>query len=168
MPDQFTNIFDIACSESAANTLTFVKMSQGVDIFNKVGWVVSRLDYYIGSLVAAEFNGDADSLDWALCVSNSITTLNDLANPAILDFHRLQRIDFGTAAAAWYMIQPFVVDFSSLPGGGLIIPPSPLYLGVKGTGLVSANSVAVRGYFTQIELKADQYIELVEARRIIT
>jgi len=55
-----------------------------------------------------------------------------------------------------------------MPGGGLIVPPNPLYLGIKGTGLAAAQAVSCRFWYTTIELTPDEYWELVEARRIIS
>jgi len=169
--DMFANIASIQCDESAANTLTFKKLETGMSIMDKVAWVISRVEYYINHLEAAYFNTDTDSLFMALTVSNTINTLISGRieyDPAVLHGIAIQRLDIGAAASGFLEVRPLVFDFSTLPGGGLIAPPNPLYLAVQGVGLATAETVWARLYYTNLELTTDQYWELIESRRIIS
>lgn len=165
--DLFANQAVITCTESAANTLTFKKLETGISLFEKLAWIIHRIDYYISNRLAAEFNGDGDSLAFALTTTDQLTSLA-LSNAAVLDWMEWMRADYGTAAAMVPAVSPITKDFASLPGGGLIVPPNPLYLGVKGTGLVAADTVTVKFYYTNRALSPDEYWELVESRRIIS
>jgi hypothetical protein len=63
---------------------------------------------------------------------------------------------------------PFVKDYSNLPGGGLIVPSVNLYLAALGTSLGVAIYARSTLFFTYLQLKADDYWELVEATRALS
>jgi hypothetical protein len=164
--DVYANMAIATVTESAANTLTYKKIETGISFDRQVAWVINRLEYSMGSLLAANFNGDGDALEMGLAISNSWATIT-LSELAIIDYASIQRADFGAAASMVHIRQPFQKDFSSLPGGGLIIAPSPLYFWAKGTGLVAATNDAVRIYYTLLELDGAAALELFQARRAI-
>ncbi|GAH07378.1 unnamed protein product, partial [marine sediment metagenome] len=74
---------------------------------------------------------------------------------------------FGTAGTALILRKPFTKDFSSLPGGGILVPPNPIYIFAKGNALGSARTVTCRIFYTVRILKAEDFWELVELRRMI-
>lgn len=169
--EKFANMFSISLVESAANTLTYKKLESGFSLFEKKAWLIHRLEYFNLSLAAAVFNGTGDQVTVALTVANTLAAINTAAayaDPTMLDIMNVYRQDLGTAASGFFLETPYVKDFSQLPGGGLIVPPSPLYGAIQGSGLASAASCLIRGYFTVLELKPDEYWELVEARRVIS
>jgi hypothetical protein len=165
--DQFANYAIVSVTESAANTLTFKKLETGISLTEKVAWIVNRVEYIIGSMVAAQFDANQDKQLFGLSISNSfaIPALDEIT---IVDFNFIQRRDFGAAANVVWTEGPMVKDFSSLPGGGIIIPPSPLYLYTVGTSLVAASTVVARIHYTLRTLAIDEYWELVEARRVLS
>lgn len=165
--DQFANYAIVSVTESAPNTLTFKKLETGISLTEKVAWIINRVEYILGSMVAAQFNADADKQLFGLSLSNafSIPALDEIS---IIDFNFVQRRDFGAAANAIWTEGPYVKDFSSLPGGGIIVPPSPLYLYSVGTSLVGASNVVARIHYTLRTLAVDEYWELVEARRVLS
>ena len=165
---EFTNIAHIIVTESAANTLTFKKLETGISINQKVGWLVHKLEYYFQGvlLTGTTFDGTNDTFAGALCGSNSFTDIDDQSNPAILDLMYLRRLDAGVATSMIVVSWPLIKDFSMLPGGGLLIPPSPLYLAAKGTGLAAAATLRVRIYYSPIDLKTEDYWQLLEMYRL--
>ncbi len=165
--DQFANMGLISCVESAANTLTFKKLETGIAMFEKVAWVINRIEYYITNTLASQFNGDGDSIAFALTATDQMTSM-ELSNAAVIDWNEVLRQDWGTAGNADLYIKPIVKDFNQMPGGGIIVTPNPIYLGVKGTGLVAVATVKARFWYSTLEMAPDQYWELVEARRIIS
>lgn len=167
--DVFSNIATISIVESAANTITFKKLETGIPLFEKVAWVISRLELMFNPLAAAMV-ADADAVLFALTVSNTIASLasgKTQTEPAVLYGGRIIRNDFGAAATGYLSYQPYILDFSTMPGGGLLTPPSPLYGAVEGASMQAAITLYMRLYYTQIQLTPDQYWELVEARRYI-
>jgi hypothetical protein len=165
--DQFANYAILSVTESAANTLTFKKLETGISLNEKVAWVINRVEYFVSGLTAAVFNGDTDNLSFGLAVSNTFATAS-LTEPTIIDLNNIMRLDFGTAAVAMLYSKPQVKDFSAMPGGGIIVPPVPIYAFAVGSGLVSATSVISRIFYTLLPLAVDQYWELVEARRVLS
>jgi len=153
-------------TESAANTLTFKKLETGISLFDKVAWVINRLEYYLNPS-ATIFNTTDDILLVGLTVANNITSLS-LTDPNVLDFVALSRQDIGTAASGMYFMKPYTRDFSGMPGGGLITTPNPIYGAAVGTGLASATTSVIKIFYTVLELKTEEYWELVEARRIVS
>lgn len=164
--DSYPNKFYGSCAESAANTLTFTEIQTNVSIMEKVAWVLHRLEWFIdatawGALVATD-----DRISAALCSTNSLTELS-LGDAGVIDF-----ADFGikllSSVGFQITLGPNATrDFTSLPGGGLLIAPRPLYVAVQGVSLAAAQTVRVRGYYTQKVLSADEYIELVDFYRIV-
>lgn len=156
----------IEVTESAANTLTMEKLETGLSIYDKVGWVLNRVEYRLGSGVPALFNASGDYLQMALVMSNQLTALND-NDPAIYTNLMLYRVDIGAAASGSIMTNVYAQDFAALPGGGLLILPNPLYLAVKGTGLTGASSVVARIYYTPMEMADQDFTNLIQARQLL-
>lgn len=168
--DQFANLATITITESGANTLTYKKLETGISLTEKVAWVISKLEYfYTGDW--SNFAQAGDSLYAGLSVYNGITTFATAAaivDPTLLDMFRLSRGDFGTAASGTILDHMVRKDFSNMPGGGIIVPPVPLYGWAQGVALTSAVTMVIKAYYTLLELSPDQYWQLVEARRVIS
>lgn len=167
--DKFANMATISVVESAANTLTFKKLETGISLSEKVAWVIHRIHYTVASLEAAVFNGDTDTLFFGIGVNNTWSGTPAIDEPTIIDYNAVSRLDFGAAASGGLVkARPWIErDFMGLPGGGLIVPPVPLFLYAKGNGLVSAETVTCRIWYTLLQLSTEDYWELVEARRVI-
>lgn len=159
--DMYANVLYDEVTESAANTLTFESIDVGLNIFDKVGMKLSRLEYsnFFGNLAA-----DADVIRFGLSQSNSWTTPTP-AESSVIDFNQFTVAAYGTAGNALIHEQPYVKDFSTLPGGGLLIAPKPLYLFAVGSNLSAASNVRIRMFFTIVTLKPEEYFELLEARQ---
>lgn len=164
--DEFSNFAIIAVTESAINTLTYKKLETGISLNEKVAWIISRLEYFFSPFSATTFNAANDDLSYGLSVSNQLAAVN-LQETSIIDFNYISRDDLGAAASGFYHMQPFVKDFASLPGGGIIVPPVPIYAFAKGSGLTAAATVYVKLFYTLLNLSVDQYWQLVEARRVL-
>lgn len=165
--DQFANFAIITVTESAANTLTFKKLETGISIQDKVAWIVNRVEFLVEEFNATVFNATGDFALFGLSVSNSFSNVA-VSEVSILDYNRVSRIDLGAAASGFFKYEPFVKDFSSMPSGGLLVPPTPLYLFAQGESLTAALRVTCRLYYTTLSLSVDQYWELVEARRALS
>jgi len=163
--EKFSNVAYIQVEESAANTLTFKKLETGIAPFEKRAWLISRIEYFFASS-STNFAADNDRLQIGISASNSFTAV-DLGENAILDLYDYKRIDLGAAASGMFQTWPAVKDLSTIPGGGLLAPPNPLYLFAKGSSLPNAMTVDCRFYYTSFDLKADEFWELVEMRRMV-
>lgn len=157
-------IFNV--SETGANTLTFEKLETGLSVYDKIGWVVQRLEFTPSEALASFMNSSGDAQIAALTMTNSMANLS-IENPAILARHEFIRWDFGTAAAGALYSLPFVYDYSTMSGGGILVLPSPLYLGVVGSGLTAASTISLKMFFKAIELSDQDYFNLVQARQLL-
>ena len=165
--DQFANFAILTTVESAANTLTFKKLETGISLNEKVAWVIARIEYFLSPITATQFAQTDDMISFGLSVSSAFSVVT-LAETTILDLNTLSRLDTGTAANSSWFPRPFIKDFSSLPAGGIIVPPTPLYGYVQGTGLAAVATSVARIFYTLRTLKVEDYWELVEARRVLS
>jgi len=164
--DTFANIACVNVVESAANTQTSVKYSFPFSIMDKMAIIVNRIEYWWEGFGA--LNSTDDRSIAALVAAATIVNLDTQSDPLIIDSSRMARLDFGAAASGNFFFQPFIKDFSSLPGGGIIMAPSPLYGMVKGTGCGAVTGCQIKLFYTYMELNTDEYWQLVESRRIIS
>lgn len=165
--DKFSNIAFLRCQESAVDTLTFAQLAMANNLSDqKAALIINRAEMTFTNLGSLNSNGDM--VDAALCLSDRVTPLYDLSQPEILFYFRVQRWDMGAAASAALYEYPLIRDFTELPGGGLLVPADRLYLGIKSTGAASVDAAELRIYYTVMQLKTEDYWELVEARRVMT
>ena len=162
--DSFANFAIITVTESAANTLTFKKLETGISITEKVAWIINRIEFMVEELNSTIFNGTGDFVLFGLSVANSFSNVA-VSEVSIIDYNRVSRIDIGAAASGFFKYEPYVKDYSAMPSGGILVPPTPLYLYAQGESLTAATRVTARLYYTTLNLSVDQYWELVEARR---
>ena len=116
----------------------------------------------------SRLNSGDDRTVVGLSTSSAVTNINDQSDPQIIDSARFTRVDFGAAASGFLLHQPLIKDFSSLPGGGILCAPSPLYGIIQSVGASDYLSVWVKLFYTYMELKVEEYWQLVESRRIIS
>jgi hypothetical protein len=163
--DNYANKFFGQATESAANTLTFAEINTGQNIFDKRAWILHRIEWYFTKENWAALIDGADALQAALVSSNQITSLN--ANSAMcIDLAEIS-IRHQTAVGFGNLVSPYIRDFSTLPGGGLIISARPLYVAVQGASLAAAQTVRVRGYFSQIDMTPSDYLDLLDFYRLV-
>lgn len=163
----YANLAVINCVMSAANTITWQKLDTGLPIFEKRAWIIHTVDYRFAVSTLADLDTDSDWIHCALAVKNTLTTIES-DEQAIFDELFYMRTDAGTAASAWFHKQPFVNDFTKLPGKGLIVAPTYIYLGMNSSGMTVAGNVIARIRYTEMPLKPQDYWQLVEAQRIIS
>ena len=164
--DKFANQAVIACTETAINTLTFKKLETGISLFEKVAWIIHRVEYFLGPTAPILANAN-DAIQWALTTTDQLSSIA-ISNAAVLDILKLEYISLGAAASGLYVSMPIVKDFAQLPSGGLIVPPNPLYLAVQGIVANAVGTVTAKIFYTNLQMSVEDYWELVEARRIIS
>lgn len=159
--DLYANILYDSVTESAANTLTFEAVDIGLNIFDKVGLKISRIEYHGWQ---SQLAAGTDRAEFGLSASNNWTT-PDVAESSMIDYSRMTVQAIGTPATAVIFQEPWIKDWSNLPQGGLLIAPKPLYLWAKGTALAAAMTIKARIFFTVIAMKPEEYFELLESRQ---
>jgi len=162
--DKYTNMIQASVTQSAANTLTFAEIDLGLTIFQKVGIIINRLEVFPGAGVWAAMPGSGDTFIYAITQSNLIASLSPAENAVVFRYQDYVQ-SYGTPATVMHYTDPITSDFTNLPGGGLLTTPRPLYAAVDSDSVAATPEIIFRMYFTIIELKADEYFELLESRR---
>ncbi len=165
--DSFAQFAALKVTEGGTNTQTATKFAFPFSIMDKMALVIQRIEYDWQTVLNA-LAATNDRVIAAITCAATVTDIEDVTDPLIVDSMRMSRYDVGTAGSGFWFRQPYVKDFSSLPGGGILIAPNPLYLMVEGVGAGAASACAVRMYYTYLELSSDEYWQLVESRRIIS
>lgn len=163
--DNRINLAAVTVTESAANTQTSKKFDFPFSIMDKMGLVINRIEYWVG---LSELNGSTDQVIVGLTTASALVAIANQADPALVDSISVTRYDTGVAATGHFWKNPIIKDFSDLPGGGLLVAPSPLYAMIQQAGAAGAGSAWIKLFYTYIQLSTDEYWELVESRRIIT
>ncbi len=165
--DTYANYAALSITETAANTFTSSKFQFPFSIMDKMALIIQRVEYDFTSFVGA-LAANADTITAGLCVATPLTSVDNPADPLLLDTTRIRRSDLGVAASGWLLQFPFVKDFTNLAGGGLLVAPNPLYGFVQGISAGAAATVSIKVFYTYIELSTEDYWQLVESRRIIS
>ncbi len=163
--DSWAQVAAVSVTEASAGTAAYTKFAFPFSIMDKMALVLNRIEYVFG---LSQLNSGGDYCIMGLTVSNTVPNLLALNDPLIVDQSRVDRYDMGTAAASVLRDSPVIRDMSTLPGGGLLVAPSPLYGVIISAGASGVMSGYIRMYYTYIELATDEYWQLVEARRIIS
>jgi hypothetical protein len=164
--DSFANIAAVKVTMSGTDTFTAVKFNFPFSIMDKMGLIISRIEYTINAISALN-----SALDWVLtglCVAAAVVDPLSQSDPNIVDNRILTRYDLGTAASGVLHEEPYIKDFAQLAGGGLLVAPNPLYGFLTSSGAGAALNGWVKLFYTYKELATDEYWQLVESRRIIT
>lgn len=163
--DTFDQFMAFGVTQSAANTLTFGDINIGVSLFDYAGFVISRVEYTMGRATMAELVGNADSLVCAICGAQ-VTDVADVTNPQIYD--NMAVIPQVAANGATQILIPIIHDFSSMLGGGLMVPAQTIRIGVQTAGFAAAGTVTGRIYYSVRSLQAADYLELVQRFNVLT
>jgi len=162
--DKYVNVLNQTITMSAADTLTFQEISMGLNLFDKVGILIHQVRIDISNAALLGLAEDSDEIEVAMTTSNQLDSLS-LTQQAVIDRFSLKASEIGTAASLVIFREPFILDYTMLPESGLLVAPKPLYLGMETAGLASAASANIRLFFTVVQLKSEDYFELLESRQ---
>lgn len=165
--DKFTQVAYIDVTESAANTLTFNGLSVFSNILTPQGLLIHRVEYNVTPASVQAFTTLADGMRIGLCGSDQITAIT-LDDARVYDFHQMVVQDFGVAGTGVMVDFPWVADFSTLPGGGRLVPADRIYCYLQGINLGGAIAAECRFHFTLIDLDSSEYLDLAQSLRVLT
>ena len=165
--DLFSQFFYMSVTQSAANTLTFAKLGIGVSLFDYAGLLIQRIEYTFARAGLQAVVAQADELASAITGSDSLNSLTG-DKPEVYDKVVINAVVDGTPATLLQNTAPVVHDFTSLQGGGLLVPAQDIYIACESAGLAAAAVVEARVYYTVRELVATDYLELVQRLRVLS
>lgn len=169
--DVYANIGAIYVTMSAANTLTFQELQTYISVFDKKAMIIHKIIYAPSLASWQELDAEADVMRFGVSTSNLFTSAgpSDVYNrPDVVDFNHFYTLLSGTPADIDRRLGQFEKDFSTLAGGGLLIPARPVYGWMDTSGFAAAGQLAIRVYFTMKDITVDEYWELVESTRIVS
>lgn len=173
--DKFCQVVGASVDFTPGGTPSKKQIVFGLSILDKVGIIVHRVDYTVywaPTLPAAPIGWEFFFGLTAAPIATATDAL-DSNNPAWISREAIEEnINNGGVAVAEtrHWIPQIVANYNDLPGGGLITPPSTVFLQSYGTlAAMSAITISVRArvYYTITELTTEDYWQLVEARRMI-
>lgn len=164
--DKYANVAAKVHLQAVTDALEFAKIDFPFSIMDKVGILIHRVEWVPTSI--GNLNSSGDTLVGALTTSNTLTDVTDPTDPQVIQYIRWRRLDIGTAASGLIYMDPYIVDYSDLPGGGILVAPSPLYLAVDSQGAAAACQINMRFFYTYLSLSSEDYWQLVESRRVIS
>lgn len=156
--ETFVNRALVVMAMSAANTLTFQQVRFTTGLVEKIALLIHRVDWIPTGASLREMTGIADNMSMAITMSNAMTGLSPV-DPRVLAVLELTSI---AVAPTEPYLTPFYMDFSTLPGGGLLVPPNPLFLGMLTAGFGAAAAFNAVIYFSYRELSDADYLELIQ------
>ncbi len=148
------------------NVLSFRELATFVSVFEKRAFLIARIEYFFTSSTLLELDAETDFVNFGLSTSDTFAAAT-LQVPQIFDFNQVMIGLAGAGVSSHVHTQPFLKDLSTLPGGGHLVPCRPIFLWMASGGFVAAGKLSARLYFTVVDLKAEEYWELVEATRLV-
>lgn len=161
--DEYGNKAIQRITMSAADTLTFQEINFAAGVFQRIALVIHRVRYFVSNTGIGLLVTSSDCIWVAVTVTNGINDLS-MTHPEIVDLLWLQGYAAGTPASAQPWENGFTHDLSSMPGGGIIVPAMPIYLGMSSVSMGTALNCDVELSFTFKELADADYIELIQSR----
>lgn len=165
--DAFSNRAYMNPLEVTPATLAFDRLTTGIGVGDNTAMIINRVEYYFTNAVLNLIVAEADALYAGVTISDGITGL-DLNQAAVITMLNITEADFGTPASAQMNFGPFVQDFTTMPGGGLIVPGVQLYGAIQGISLASVASCEIRMWFNYKKMARGDYLELVQAMQVLT
>lgn len=163
--DEFVNITYALVNGASASLIGFTEIVSGMTILEKVAWIIHRVEFYFLASTLELIIAVGDSIEAGLCTDNTITSMDE-SKPGIVVAFEVMPNDMGTPASAWMANQPFIRDFTGLPGKGILCAPKPLYAFIRGVSIATAPSCGMRVYFTYKQMKGEDYLQLLESTRM--
>lgn len=162
--DVYPNIIVGRLTMSAANTLTFSEINVGLNLFDKAALLIQRIELTPSTTALADLDTDVDNFTFGLTASNQLADLQ-VDRAEVIDTVQVEADLIGAVVSKQLHVCPWIHDFSGLRGGGILIPPKPLYAAGVSFGMTIAGVFFWRLYMNVIRLQPDEYLELLETRR---
>ena len=165
--DKYVNLAAVDLTMSAANALTFQQLMTGISIFERMAWEIYCVEYHVFAAVAEEMTATLDAITVGLSRSDTAATII-YTDPALIDYYAISHIFTGfTPATSHFFPGVITRSFVEMYGGPLIVLPNPLYAYMTTAGLASAGQMRCRIFFKSIQMTPSDYVELIEASRIV-
>lgn len=157
---------------SGGGSVIYDPVNTGLSTTDRIGWVLEKMeDFTVAS--TAQFDTTADNGYYGLCLSNQINLTGGLSTvlsvPQVKWTGYIQRFDFGTAATGAFYQRPVLFDYTSMPDGGILMVPQPLYAFVFASGITGGTfTFKARAWFHAVQLTDADYFNLLQSNQLLT
>jgi hypothetical protein len=155
--DQYSNRALMYVQMTAANTITFEQVNFAVGTFQGIGLILNRIEMHPNVAAYRELVANTDSMSLAMTTRDDLANLEP-ANQAVIASETL----VGMGAAVEIQQVPLVFDYTQLPGGGLILPANPLYVGLNTAGFAAAATARFVIFYQFRQLTDKEYLEIIQ------
>lgn len=165
--DQYSQFMSFGITMSAANTLTYAQIGIGAALFDYAAFLVQRVEYNLARASYDELIASSDAAHVAIAGNSAVSDIYTTNNPAVYDRKSWFPI---VSSTGWANMEhaPAVNDFSTYPGGGLLVPAQDIFVYMQTSGFAAAGAAIGRIVYRVIELQATEYIELVQRLRVLS
>lgn len=167
--DKFAQIayMDVDIPDGGALTYQLLQIAQYTVNTPKLGLILHRWEVDFSDWYAHANSKGAGAHDCsvALTISNLMASIH-YRYPEVLQVLD-QTLAYATAVGKDWINMIQRLDWTSLPGGGILIPADRLYLAAQCDDVDAEVTITSRLWYTVTELTAQDYLELVEQRTIL-
>lgn len=161
MADNYAQRAFVEVTQASANTIAFQQVRFAVGVFQGIGLLLHKVEWFPATAMLTELEADADQFDCALTLRDDLANLNP-TNQSVITRQVWNCETHGTAANTLINELPSVAEYTALPGGGLLLPANPIFISLDSNGLASAGTMRAVVYFTFKELSDQESIELLQ------
>lgn len=171
--DQYAQVAYMHHQVPIAGTLswTLLQIAQFALDAPKLGLKIARVEFdiyeWIANCLSHAGAASIDTLTVGLSISNLVAAITQ-DRPEVV-YAASRTCYFGTNVGVNFSVDPIIrVDFTTFPGGGILIPADKLYLGGSSDNVGTATDITARMWYTVVPLTAESYLELIEQRTILS
>ena len=146
------------------------KVSSAYSSKDRVGMIIHEVEYTF-SLLQALFDSAGDGIRFGLSVASvQSDTGNAVSDAGVMDFNIISRFDIGTAAIGEIRDHTVVrKNFSTYPGGGLLVHPAFLYVWIYTQATLGTTAdLYTRIRYTVTALSDSDYMDLWQNMILLT
>ena len=157
--DVYANRAFVEVTQAAANDISFQQLAFAVGVFQGIALKLLRIEYHPNMGTLKQVDHDSKYLAAGITLRDDLTNLNP-TNQSIIS--RVQWATPSDVADPAIKQFPVTVDFTTLPGEGLLIPANPIYACVQSGGIDSVATMRMILYFVFVQLSDREAIELLQ------
>lgn len=157
--DMFSNKAALELTMSAANVLSFLQFRFATAMSADVAMLAHKISYWPAELTYNELADSTDHFIVGLVMTDKVDDLEEIHSPGVIDYHGVAPV--GTCAEVQY--SPLITDWSTLPGGGKLLPFEALHLSMDSSGFVNPGIVRCLVDYTLFNLSEAQSNELFKS-----
>lgn len=149
--------YEAEIQQNVANTAGYHSIDTGYRLSAGNGLLIHLIFFHVGVAILQDLVVAGDELQVGLFSGTDSTDFNTT------NAQKYVSKELVTAEAAplgrWEM--PLTIDLSMLPGGGIIVPPQPLYAGLQTFGAAAAYTIAFEMWYTPVSIPKPETLEMV-------